>query len=435
MKAIRPPMPPMKSSASPSDAASVAEDAEKRLALRKMRQIATAVLATVAVIFLATHIPEQPGTLLLLIRAMAEAGMIGGIADWYAVEALFRRPLGLPIPHTALLPNNQQKAARNVGRFFNAYFLDPEQIKARVEALQPARRAAEWLRERENSRLVARHLTSAIGVILDRSPPPKLAAKLRREMRKIVGAEETTKALSHAIVPALREGLRGPFVTDVVTHVSETIDKNREQVTDIVQERSRWWIASGVDRRVSGVLVDGVLALLEDLSAPDSQRRSDFETALVGMIDRLAESEALTQAIGRGKEKFLNSDSFEVLMRDLTTMAQERMKAEVTEDPERVTGLITDAIQRFAGQMVDDKATLAAFEARLADGARTALTDLRGPISSYVAEVIASWDPETLSDRFEVEIGPDLQFIRINGVVLGALIGGLLFGVGALLGH
>lgn len=434
MKAIRPPMPPMKS-ASPSDEAALAEDVEKRAALRRMRRIAAGVLAVVALVFLATHFPEQPGTLILLIRAMAEAGMIGGIADWYAVEALFRRPLGLPIPHTALLPNNQQKAARNVGRFFNNYFLDPEQIKARVEVLQPARRAAAWLRERENARLVAGHLTEALSAILDQPASPRLVVRLRRELRKAVGAEETTRALSHAILPALREGLRGPFITDVVGQVSKTIDKNREQVTEIVKERSRWWIASGVDRRVSGVLVDGVLALLEDLSAPDSQRRADFEQALARMIDRLAEGDALTQAIGRGKEGFLTSESFETLLRDLTAMAQDKVRAGVAEQPEKITELITDALQRFAGQLADDPETLAAFEARLADAARAALIDLRTPIGSYVAEVIASWDPETLSDRFEVEIGPDLQFIRINGVVLGALIGGLLFGVGALLGH
>lgn len=427
----------MSTSASPSEAARAAAEAEaaKRQALVRMRWMATGVLGLVALIFLATHIPADPSTLTLLIRAMAEAGMVGGLADWFAVEALFRHPLGLPIPHTALLPNNQQKAAKNVGQFFDAYFLDPEQVSARVETLQPARRAAEWLRERENARLVSRHLTEALGVILDQPASPKFAAKLRREMRSIVAADETTQALSQAITPALREALQGSLITEVVSQVSETIDQSRDRVTELVQERSRWWIASGVDRRVSGLLVDGVLALLTDLASPDSRRRADLEAALAGMIDRLAEGGTLSEAIGRGKESFAHSEAFEILLKDLTTMAQERMQAEVTGEPEKVTGIIADAIQRFAGNLADDPETLAQFEARLAEGARQALADLRGPISAYVSDVIANWDPETLSERFEVEIGPDLQFIRINGVVLGAVIGGLLFAFGAVLGH
>ena len=370
----------------------------------------------------------------MLIRAMAEAGMIGGIADWFAVEALFRHPLGLPIPHTALLPKNQKRAARNVGRFFDAYFLDPDQVGKRVAELQPARRAAGWLSDREHARLVARYLAEALGLILSRQSAPRLAATIRREMRGIVGSETVTSALSRAIAPALREGLRGPVVTDILQAVRNSMDENREGIAEMIQDRSRWWLPAGVDRRLSNLLIDGVLGILDTLAREDSPSRGEFERVLAHMIDRLAEGGALERAVARGKESLLHSEGFETLLRDLTGMAQKRLQSEFGDDPDRVAGMIAEALQRFARQMLEDPETLAAFEARLTDGARSALTDLREPISGYVTDVIQNWDPKTLSDRFETEIGPDLQFIRINGAVLGALIGGLLFAAGHLLG-
>ncbi|MEM1233065.1 MAG: DUF445 family protein, partial [Pseudomonadota bacterium] len=137
-------------------------DADKAARLARTRGWARAVLIVLVAIFFATFILQEPPTWVRLVRHMAEAGMIGGLADWFAVEALFRHPFGLKIPHTALLPRNQQRAAESVGQFFNAYFLDPASISARLAEMAPARRAAEWLAHRGNASLVAKPLTQAL---------------------------------------------------------------------------------------------------------------------------------------------------------------------------------------------------------------------------------------------------------------------------------
>ena len=138
-------------------------------ALTQMRRLATAVLGLMAAIFLATHFAGD-GATVHLVRSMAEAGIVGGLADWFAVEALFRHPLGLPIPHTALLPRNQASAAKAVGRFFETHFLDPETLADRLRQIEPGRRVAEWLAHPDNAALVARELTGLLGSVLHSRP-------------------------------------------------------------------------------------------------------------------------------------------------------------------------------------------------------------------------------------------------------------------------
>ena len=135
-------------------------------ALARNRRMATGVLIAMAAVFAVTHLVADPPAWLRLVRSMAEAGMIGGLADWFAVTALFRHPLGLPIPHTALLPKNQARAAVNVGRFFETHFLEPAQLEARVRALSPSRLLADWLSHPGHARLLAVELTRLLGTLL-----------------------------------------------------------------------------------------------------------------------------------------------------------------------------------------------------------------------------------------------------------------------------
>jgi uncharacterized membrane-anchored protein YjiN (DUF445 family) len=139
------------------------------------RRLATAVLGLMAAVFLATHLAGD-ATWVRPIRAMAEAGMIGGLADWFAVEALFRRPLGLPIPHTALLPRNQARAARNVGRVLETHFLDPATLASRLRRAEPGRRMLEWLARPDSAALVARELVRLLGGLLSVEPSPRAGA-------------------------------------------------------------------------------------------------------------------------------------------------------------------------------------------------------------------------------------------------------------------
>ncbi|MEM8591619.1 MAG: DUF445 domain-containing protein [Pseudomonadota bacterium] len=405
-------------------------DPVKAERLRKTRRLAEIVLVALAGVYLATFLVTDPPGWVRLVRHMAEAGMIGALADWFAVVALFRHPFGIRIPHTALLPRNQAKAAESVGQFFKSYFLDPTAITARVAELAPARRAAEWLSEGKNARLVAAPLTQALSVALKSGDEVTLPPGLRREIRAALDSEAATEGLTQALGPMLKGALSGSLLSDTLAQLRTSLDRNRERVLEIVQDKSRWWVASRVDRGVSNTLVDGVMDVLEDVETGEGTVREDVQGGLTGLIDRLASSGALARAVHEGKASFLASPAFDALLEDLLEALRGKLSEGLSRDPGEAEAAIAEAIEGFARKLLSHEATLARFETQLETTAQTAIVELRDPIAGYVEEVIASWDAETLSARFEQEIGPDLQFIRINGSVLGALIGGLFFFLG-----
>ena len=408
-------------------------NAEKAERLRQTRRWAAIVLVVLATIYFVTFLPSETPAWLRLLRHMAEAGMIGGLADWFAVVALFRHPLGIRIPHTALLPRNKEKAAKSVGQFFKSYFLDPDAISDRVAEMAPARRAAEWVSDDEHAQLIAQPLTQALTVALRQDGHVELPDGLRRELRAALSSETATKALVQALGPVLERGVGGDLLKDTLAQIKTTLDNNRDRILEIVQDNSRWWVASRVDKGVSEMLVNGVIDVLSDLEDGKSAIRQDFQASLIGIVETLKTSGALQKAIHEGKAAFAQSDAFDETLETILDLLRERLAEGLNADESDAQGAIAGALRGFAEKLLAEPETLARFEAKLTETAQTAITELRDPIADYVTDVISGWEAEELSDRFEKEIGPDLQFIRINGAVLGALLGGGFFFLGHVL--
>jgi uncharacterized membrane-anchored protein YjiN (DUF445 family) len=382
-----------------------------------------------AAIFAATHaVPDA--TLVRLLRGMAEAGLVGGIADWFAVEALFRHPLGLPIPHTALLPKNQARAAQNIGRFFETHFLAPDRLEARLRALEPGRPALAWLARPDHSTLVARELTGILGHLLNQEVSPRTLARFRKWIRSQAWGVKADAAISDGLARLVKDGVRGSVVGEVLTAIRRAIDENREVAVALVQDRSRWWIASSVDRRVAGLVVDGVLSLIDELRDEESDLRRDFQAGLDRLVDALATDGALTRAVAHGRHALLRSGVLEETVFRLTTDLRDRIAA----DSDALAALVAELIRNLATRALADSTTRTQLGARIAKIVARFIGEIRPAISVYIADVVTGWEPAELNSRIEAAIGPDLQYIRINGAVLGSLIGGGIFGLNILLG-
>lgn len=408
-----------------SDTASLARPAPGGT-LARNRRLATGVLVAMTAIFLGTHFIQEPAGWLLLVRAMAEAGMIGGLADWFAVVALFRHPLGIPVPHTALLPRNQARAARNVGRFFETHFLEPSQLEARIRAIEPSRHLVEWLRGPGNAEALARELTGLIGTLLRQEPSPRALASARAWLRKQAAEAGSNDAIAGGVASLVKSGARSGVTDAVIGIVRKAIDDNRSIAVDMVQENSRWWIASQVDRRVADLVVNAILSMLDDLRR-DSRLRREFEEAFDGMIDALETEGALTRAVADARSTLIRSGALDEAVSGLARDLRDRLRNRIASAPDALAMPLARLLRDTATQALATPEARATLDARLAELAGRVIGEARPQIAAYVTDVIAGWEPEELNARFEEEIGPDLQFIRINGAVLGSLIGGLLF--------
>ncbi|MEO0343167.1 MAG: DUF445 domain-containing protein [Pseudomonadota bacterium] len=403
-------------------------DVDKANRLRKTKRWAGAVLVTLVLIYLSTFLHPSPPNWILLIRHMAEAGMIGGLADWFAVVALFRHPLGIPIPHTALLPKNKAQAAQSVGRFFKQHFLKPSAIAQRVAEFSLAKRAAEWLRIAENAQIVAKPLTQAIAIASRKKDGVfSLGEGLKTEIQTALAGPEVSESLSEAIGPVVKDAIKGPLMDQALKQISRALDKNRETVLDVVRDKSRWWIPERVDRGVATTLVDGTMSVLKDLKDPKSETRQEFVDSFSDFIQNLFDSGAINRAVHDGKSRFAQSPAFQNILDTTLSKIRESLSENLQNEPEHFQKTVSTALQNFADKLLSDPDALAQFENQLSTTAETAITQLQDPISNYIRDVIDNWKVEELVDRFEKEIGSDLQFIRINGAILGAFIGGCLF--------
>ncbi len=406
-----------------------AHDSARDHEIKRVRRIATGILLFLVTVFAATFLVPEPPLGVQLVRAMAEAGMVGGIADWFAVEALFRRPLGLPIPHTALLPNNQKRAATNIARFVDENFLAPDRLLPHLRQVDPVKRLTDWLSQRANADMIGRELSGFLHLILKRQLKNRMDEKSSRFLSKSLLASLETGQLADQIAAVLKQSVHGPLLDDILARVHDVLDKNRNKVSELVRERSRWWISSRVDERIVTLLVDGMLSVVDELSEENSAIRREFETSISKIIEDFRSEGALASYLEDGLNSFGASPDFEHMLSQMVRSVLRGIESDMASDPDRFASSLGGAIQDFARHVAATPEVSETLNQRLFHVSEVLLAELRPAATTYVAQTIANWDSRELVLRMEQEVGRDLQFIRINGSVLGAMVGGVLFAI------
>jgi uncharacterized membrane-anchored protein YjiN (DUF445 family) len=408
-------------------------DAAARKRLRRNRILATTMLAGMGAIFVATRMVAQPGFATLLVQAAAEAGMVGGLADWFAVTALFRHPLGLPIPHTAIIPGNKDRIGRTIGRFVERNFLTPDVLLPKLSGMQVGRRIAAWLAAPETAPLLARSITAMLPYLIHSLRNPDLGEFLQRTVGEQLRQADFAPMTRHGIRILLTSGEADILFERIAEVATGWLEKNRGRIDKMVSERSRWWIPKAIDRQIAGALVSGMLELLGELRKPNSEAHSKFRNALVGIADELLNSPEQRERINTGMRRlFANSEAqawLRAVWNDLCQTALDDSAQPLSrlslalEKPISIVALAlaTDEVmQRHIDEVVEHLAQ--------------SLIAWRGELGLFIAEVVRSWDTRTLSDRLELVVGSDLQYIRMNGTIVGACAGSLIFTVAWLCG-
>src|SRR6516165_2751850 len=254
------------------------EAARKRLA--RNRIVATSMLAGMGVIFVATRMVHNPGFGTLLIQSGAEAGMVGGLADWFAVTALFRHPLGLPIPHTAIIPNNKDRIGRTIGRFIEHNFLTPDVLLPKLQHMQVGQRIAAWLSAPTTAPLIAQSITAMLPYLIHSLRNPDLHEFLQRTLGDQLRQADFAPIIGRGIRILTASGETDILMERISKAATAWLEKSREQIDRLVAERSRWWIPKTIDRRIAAALVDGIMELLNGLRRPNSEASSRFRAAL-----------------------------------------------------------------------------------------------------------------------------------------------------------
>jgi uncharacterized membrane-anchored protein YjiN (DUF445 family) len=403
-------------------------DVEARVRLRRMRVFATALLVVMVIALLAANAFLDRWPWLGAVRAFAEAALIGGLADWFAVTALFRRPLGLPIPHTAIVPSRKDEIGRALARFIRDNFLVREAIERRLARTDLAARLGAWLAREENAARVTRDLGAAIDWLLRASDGNELRNGLGMILRGAFDAVPVSSGLA-ALLEVLLSGAHAQTLIDkLVTLARSQLESQRVLIRVRIHERSPWWLPKFVDQQIFDELVGGLEKILDAIASdPRHPARTEIADALKSLKDSLANDPALAARSRALQTEVIEHPAVRAYAHDLWQRLDTDLHAALAEARSPLRLGVEREIRQIGAALASEPAVAAKLNAWLEQVLLYLVENYRDPLSEIVSETIEQWDPRATSRRIELAIGTDLQFIRVNGTVVGGLVGLLLY--------
>ena len=399
----------------------------QRRALRRHRLLATGMLLVMAAVFLATRLVEEPGYWVLLIRAGAEAALVGGLADWFAVTALFRHPLGLPIPHTAIVPRNKDRIGEGLGRFVERNFLAPNLVAQKVRSLEIATRLSAWLGTRRNADAAAERIVATLPYILESLEDQEIREFVRQALNQQLRAVNLAPILGKALAVLSESGQHQMLFDKALIIVRKLLLEHEQRIYELVSRRSSWWVPRSIDLRVARAIVAGVHELLDELEAPDHEARERVDRAVAEMIDKLQHSPDYAEKVQSLKDQVLANPVIQEYLSAVWDEVRRLVLADLTAPESTTREAIAGGLQSLGRALGEDRRIQNRVNRSVERFVMKAVVPWRVEIGGFIAEVVRGWDARTVSDRMELAVGRDLQYIRMNGTLVGALVGCLLF--------
>lgn len=401
---------------------------QKAIELATMKRTATGLLVLMTVIFIGTRIFHGEFVWIGFVEATAEAAMIGALADWFAVTALFRHPLGIKIPHTAIIPNRKDSIAEQFGGFVQQNFLSEDVISDKVRSMNLSRRVAAWIIEPTNASAIAAQVTAGLSgvvkVMNDKDIQALIEAKLEAKIRSTSFAPIIGDLLTFISSGRRQQDLFDVFVKIGLNLLEDSDDDIREKV----QQETPWWFPGSLDKAVYYKIVRGVSKTLYDMQVdiyhPVRVRMMQMSNEF---MEQLRHSDDIKEKEITLKEDILN----EPAVREFTHSLWGDIKAALLEQSENpdaeLKQAIEDAVIKFGHSILSDAALASKIDGWADDTARYVIRTYGHEVSSLIADTIGGWDPQATSERIELQIGKDLQFIRINGTIVGGLAGLIIY--------
>jgi uncharacterized membrane-anchored protein YjiN (DUF445 family) len=399
---------------------------DKRGRLRRMRLLATLLLVAMAVLLVGSVAFKPFYPWLSWVEAFAEAAVVGAVADWFAVVALFRHPLGLPIPHTAIVPRNKDRIGDALGKFVEQNFLTPENILAKLAELDPAGHGATWLAEPVHSRQIAAGLREFLPRVLDAFDDAAIEQLIGDTVAARIESIDLAKA-SGGILAVITAGDRHQAVLDqVLERLGFWLDLNRGLIKQKFSEQSSF-TPRFVDSYIVNKFVDGIIDMIGEVAAtPDHELRLSFDLALHEFIARLRFEPAFQAKAEAFKREVLHGLDIGRFVGTIWHAIKRQLLADAASDASVMETQLAAALQRLAAQIQADRALADRVNGAVSTVVAAGLDRFGHQVSALIEEVVRRWDARDVTRKIEFEVGSDLQFIRLNGTIVGGTVGLLL---------
>ncbi|AZH83254.1 DUF445 domain-containing protein [Plantibacter sp. PA-3-X8] len=407
-----------------------AADADRARALRSMKRLATGLLLVMAVIFAVAFALEGRYPWLAYVRAAAEGGMVGALADWFAVTALFRHPLGIPIPHTAIIPKRKDEIGVSLGEFVETNFLSEEVVRQKLASVSVSEKLGGWLSEPANAERVTAEGSIAVRGLLETLSDDDVREVIEALASKHLIDPQWAPNIGRWVEHIVGVGAHHDAVDLLLDRTGEWLSTNPKAFERLVSSRLPTWVPSFVDRLVDDKLYREAVSFVQAVRAdPDHQLRHALDGYLGELAEQLQHDDATITRFENAKHEVIDSPRVREVA-GKTWAAAKSAFLEALDAPDsdlrvRIAGTIAD----FGRRLSTDRVFSTRVDTRVADALSYVVTRYRHDIASIITETVERWDARETTQKIELLVGRDLQFIRLNGTIVGALAGLAIFTV------
>ena len=402
-------------------------DEERRRGLRRMRTVAVGLLLLAAVVYVATL--DRDG-FWGYVNAGAEASMVGAMADWFAVTAIFKHPLGLPIPHTALIPRRKEMLGRSLEEFVGENFLQERIIRERLEVAELSRRVGGWLVEEPNAKRVVDEAAAVLHLGLSRIADEDMAALVGEAILPRLREEPISPVAGSLLEEVVRDGAHHGLVDLALDEAYGWLDQNEETFTDIVGERAPWWSPNSVNDRVSRRIHLELMAWIVDIrNDPEHRARQALDSMLADLARDLLTDEATQARAEQLKLRVLDHPQILVTATSLWKAFRTALLDALDDEDGPLRARAREELTHFGRRLLEDATLRKRIDTYAADLTVFVVDRYGSELTTVITHTIDRWDGREAASRIELHVGRDLQFIRINGTIVGGLVGVLIHAV------
>jgi uncharacterized membrane-anchored protein YjiN (DUF445 family) len=392
---------------------------------RGMKIAAAGLLVLMAALFFTSRAYEDVYPGLAWVKAFAEAAMVGGLADWFAVTALFRHPLGLPIPHTAIIPRNKDRIGEALANFIKENFLQPSVVARRMRNIDVAGAAGRFLRTPAEGTRIRHGASRLIADVFEGLDDERLGGIVKGAIAARIKTMEVSPLLGHMLASAINENRHVPMLEAAIRWLARSLDANEDLIREMVHKKANWVLKlAGLDAKLADAILDGLRKLTTEMSTdPAHPVRLKLEEALAQLANDLQTDPETRARVEEMKEQLLANRSVALWIDTLWQRAREAIVRAARNPDAAMAGRLGEVLQSMGTSLEQDPRIRAAINQFVRRAAAGMAQSYGTSIVKLVSETIRGWDARTVTARLEGAVGRDLQYIRINGTLVGGLVG------------
>ncbi|RKS96372.1 DUF445 domain-containing protein [Chryseobacterium defluvii] len=407
-------------------------DEAKRIQLRKYKAFATGLFLLMAVIFIVMTILQKTNNSHWIgyVRAFSEAAMVGALADWFAVTALFRRPMGLPIPHTNLIENSKQRLGDNLGSFVVNNFLSPQNIRPYIQKLKVSNFVGEWLAKEKNQVILINNLSDIVLDILNKLDDSAVSHFISKKVSEMTDDIQLNKILGNGINYILEKNDHQRIITNLSKQIKDYVLENDEMIQKRVSEGSYTFIPKFVDNKIAEKIASGLSGFFKEIEEdPEHEIRALITQKIHEFSMDLKEDPKWNEEFRNIKNGLLKNDKLDEYSNDIWVSIKKTLMNELQEEESSLKKYLSKNLDEFSQNLKTDENLQNKIDHWVRVTAYKYILKNTHQFGNLISSTVGNWKGKELSEKLELEVGKDLQFIRVNGTLVGGLVGLIIYTV------